>query len=73
MSFDKLSEVNRDFKHFLASIPGTKNVSSSSEESAGQFLFELDDQKLALLGLAPQSIGPALYLELNGLEAGSIK
>lgn len=48
-------------------------MSSSSEESAGQFLFELDDQKLALLGLTPQSIGPSLYLALNGLEAGSIK
>ena len=72
-SFDNLSKVSRDFKHFLASIPGTKNVSSSSEESAGQFLFELDDQKLALLGLTPQSIGPSLYLALNGLEAGSIK
>ena len=62
----------RDEK-YLKSIPGTKNISNSSKESPGQFVFELDDDKLAMLWLNKSSIGPSLYLALNGMDAGSIK
>lgn len=68
-----LIKVARDFKEYLASLPGTKNVMSSSEESPGQFVFTLDKEKLAMLGLTPKSVASELYLALNGMNAGSIK
>ena len=73
VSQDTLAKVARDFEKYLKSIPGTKNISNSSKESPGQFVFELDDDKLAMLWLNKSSIGPSLYLALNGMDAGSIK
>lgn len=70
---DTLSAVARDFKSYLGSLPGAKNVTNSSEESPGQFVFELDKQKLALLGLSPANVAPELYLVLNGMKAGTLK
>lgn len=70
---EKLTMVARDFRVYLSAIPGAKNITSSSEESPGQFVFRLDKEKLALLGLTPASIGPELYLALNGISAGTIK
>lgn len=70
---DTLTKVARDFKEYLESLPGTKNVKSSSEEGAWQFVFQLNKEKLALLNLTPKMLAPELYLALNGLQAGSIK
>jgi multidrug efflux pump subunit AcrB len=53
----------------LRNIPGTKNITNSSEESPGQFVFKLDKSKLAKLGLTPSTVGPQLYLALNGMKA----
>ncbi len=68
-----LTEVVTDFKDFLSTLPGTKNVKSSSEESPGEFVFQLDKQKLALLGITQRELGPELYFALNGLKAGQLK
>lgn len=73
VSQDEIAKVARDFENYLKSIPGTKNITNSSKESPGQFVFELDEDKLALLWLTKTSIGPSLYLALNGMDAGSIK
>ncbi len=68
----ELAKVARDFEKFLREIPGTKNITNSSEESPGQFVFQLDKSKLAKLGLTPSNVGPQLYLALNGMKAGSV-
>ena len=70
---DILAKVARDFEEYLKTIPGTKNVTNSSKESPWQFVFELDEDKLALLWLTKTSIWPSLYLALNGMGAGSLK
>jgi len=67
-----LAKVARDFENYLRDIPWTKNISNSSEESPGQFVFELDKSKLAKLGLKPNEIAPQLYLALNWMKAGSV-
>ena len=68
-----LTKVARDFENYLKGLPGTKNISNSSKESPGQFVFELDEDRLALLGLTKKSVWPSLYLALNGIDAGSVK
>jgi len=73
VSHDEINKVSRDFENYLKSLPGTKNITNSSKESPWQFVFELDDDKLALLWLNKSSIGPSLYLALNGMDAGSLK
>ena len=73
VSQDEIAKVARDFENYLKSIPWTKNISNSSKETPGQFVFELDEDKLALLWLTKTSIGPSLYLALNGMDAWSIK
>ena len=73
VSHDKINKVSRDFENYLKSLPWTKNITNSSKESPWQFVFELNDDKLALLWLNKNSIGPSLYLALNGMDAGSLK
>ena len=70
---ESLRKVAKDFEEYLSQLPWTKNISNSSKESPGQFVFELDNDKLAMLGLTQSAIGPELYLALNGMKAGSIK
>ena len=68
-----IAQVARDFENYLKSLPGTKNISNSSKESPWQFVFTLDEDRLALLGLTKKSVGPLLYLALNGISAGTVK
>lgn len=68
-----LSKVAEDFKNFLNTIPGTKNIKSDSEESPGEFIFTLDKERLSLLGLTQRDLAPELYFALNGLKAWTLK
>jgi len=71
--FETLMLVANDFQAHLETIPGAKNVSNSSSESPGQFVFNLDKQKLALMGILPNEISSELFVALNGMGAGTVK
>jgi len=71
--FETLMAVSRDFENHLQSIPGSRNVTNSSSESPWQFVFTIDKQKLALMGILPNEVMGELFLTLNGLSAGSIR
>ncbi len=71
--FGTLMEVAQEFENHLQSIPGSRNVTNSSSESPWQFVFTIDKQKLALMGILPNEIMGELFLTLNGLWAGSIR
>jgi len=44
-----LREVADDFKQYTESLEGTRNVKLSSSETPGQFIFELEREKLAFI------------------------
>lgn len=68
-----LSKVSLDFKEYLTSLDGTKNVWTSTSVTPGQFVFELDYDKIAKLWLTPSEITNAIFANTNGLTAGTIK
>jgi len=68
-----LTQVAADFEAKLKTIKGTKNVTTSSTSTPGQFVFKLDYNKIAALGLTPSEITGAIFASTNGLTAGTIK
>ncbi|PID87704.1 hypothetical protein CSB07_00070 [Candidatus Gracilibacteria bacterium] len=70
---DTLKQVSDDFEEYLRGIPGTKNVSTSSEDNPGQFVFKFDKSKLDFVGLVPDDILREVFAYTSGLKAGSIK
>jgi multidrug efflux pump len=72
-TFAALMDVARDFQNHLQTIPGARNVTNSSSESPWQFVFTIDKNKLALMGLLPNEVMTELFLQLNGMGAGSIR
>ena len=70
---DTLKTVANDFKTFLQSLDGTKNVSASSADNPGQFVFQFDREKLSFAGLTPDDILSGLRTSIVGLGAGSIQ
>lgn len=69
--FSLLLDVAKDFESFLNEQKGTKNVSISSSESPGQFVFNLDYNKLAVFWINPLSILSELYYTTNWIWAGT--
>ncbi len=70
---DTLKTVADDFKEFLQTVDGTKNVSTSSSNNPGQFVFEFDRQRLSFAGLTPDDILRETRIYLAGITAGSIQ
>ncbi len=68
-----LKEVADDFKEFLQTIPGTKNVSTSSTDNPGQFVFTFDRQRLGFTWLTPDDILSEVRFYIAGINAGSIQ
>ncbi|HRX63563.1 MAG TPA: efflux RND transporter permease subunit [Candidatus Absconditabacterales bacterium] len=68
-----LTQVSADFEDFLIQQPGTKNISSSSKKSPGQFVYTFDKAKMALMGLNPSSFNIEMFGVANGITAGTIK
>lgn len=68
-----LKKVADDFKIFLQDIPGTKNVSTSSTDNPGQFVFRFDNNRLAFAGITPDDILWEIRVYFSGITAWSIK
>ncbi len=69
---DVLKEVANDFRSFLQNISGTRNVSLSSSNNPGQFVFEFDRNKLSFSGLTPDDILGEVRFYLAWVNAWSI-
>ncbi len=69
----KLKDVADDFKAFLQTIPGAKNVSTTSSNNPGQFVFRFDKEKLSFVWLSPDDILSELRFYISGIQAGSIQ
>lgn len=73
---DKLStliQVSKDFETHLKAISGTKNVSRSSTDTPGQFIFTLKKDLLADLGVSPALIYSQISQTINGVTVGSVE
>ncbi len=70
--FSQLVQVSKEFAAHLRGVDGTKNVSISSKDTPGQFIFAFDSAKLSTLGISPSDVTSQLWVALNGANAGSI-
>ncbi len=61
------------FKEKFRGIEWVKNVTTTSSESPGQFIFKFNKDKLAESWLTPNDIVSEVYFYTNGMKAGSIK
>lgn len=68
-----LIQVSRDFQNFMKTIPGTKNVWSSSQDTPGQFIFSLKKDLLANYGIVPSLIYSQMSQNMNGITVGTIE
>lgn len=70
---DTLKDVADDFKAYLQTVEGTKNVSTSSTNNPGQFVFAFDRDKLSFSWLTPDDILNEVRFYVLGITAGSIQ
>ncbi|MFZ5341602.1 MAG: hypothetical protein ACOZBL_03485 [Patescibacteria group bacterium] len=57
--------VSKDFEQYLRNVEGTKNVSNSSDETPGQFVFDFNTEKLRSLNLTPSDLMSEIYFAMN--------
>jgi multidrug efflux pump subunit AcrB len=70
---EDLKETASLFKEHFKTINGIKNVTTTSSESPGQFIFKFDKDKLAEASLTPNDILRSVYTYTNWVKAWSIK
>lgn len=61
------------FKTHLKSVPGTKNVTVSSQDTPGQFVFSLNKDLLALYNIPASLIYQTISSNMNGITVGNIE
>lgn len=69
----ELIRVSKDFEAYLQSLPDTKNVTSSSEDTPGQFIFRINKELATSKGITPAMIYGRIAQETNGITVGSIE
>ena len=69
----ELKKVAKDFESYFKTIDWTKNVSMSSKDTPGQFIFTIDNDKLVSIWLNPNDILWELYQYTNWIKSSSIK
>lgn len=72
-NLQELIRTAKDFENFINSLPGTKNIANSSQDTPGQFIFRLKKDLLASLGISPQVIYQNITQNINGITIGSVK
>jgi multidrug efflux pump subunit AcrB len=68
-----LIQIAKEFKEYLKTVPGTKNVTVSSQDTPGQFIFTLKKDLLALYNIPASLIYSSISTSMNGITVGSIE
>lgn len=68
-----LIDTAHDFEKALKKISGTKNVSLSSKDTPGQFVFTLKKDALSLYDISPAIIYAQISQMMNGIMVWSIE
>lgn len=72
-SLPVLINVSKEFRDYLKTIPGAKNVGTSSQDTPGQFILTLKKDLLANYGIPPSVIYSQLAQTINGVTIGTIE
>ena len=70
---EDLKETVEIFKEHFKGIKWIKNISTTSTESPGQFIFEFDENKLNQVWLIPDDILREVQIYTNWIKAWSLK
>lgn len=70
---DDLISVAKDFEREMKIIPHLENITLSTKDNPGEFVYTLDKEKLKLLGMTPMQINAQIYAIMNSLGAGTMK
>lgn len=70
---EDLKKTATEFKEYFKTITWVKNVTTTSTDSPGQFIFEFDKDKLSQVWLTPDDILNEVYFYTNWMNAWSIK
>jgi multidrug efflux pump subunit AcrB len=68
-----LITVAHDFEKYLKTVPWTKNVSLSSKDTPGQFVFTIKKEALSLYNISPALIYSQVTQMMNGVTVWSIE
>lgn len=71
--FKELIAVSKDFESHLRSVGWTKNVTNSSDDTPGQFVFDFNREKLRSLNLTPSDLMSEIYFAMNWLKSGTLR
>lgn len=72
---ENLTDLNRSAEAAslaLATIPGTRDIESSSDSNATEFVFTIDRRKAALYGVNPTAVTSALRASVFGINATTL-
>ncbi len=69
---NKLKEITSELKQKLSSVPGVVNVDISLKDSAPEYTFTLDQQKLSENALTAISVGSTLRTAISGSEVSTV-
>lgn len=72
-NLQSLIVVAKDFEKFIDSLPETKNISNSSEDTPGQFIFTLKKELLVQKNISPSLVYQTISQYTNGLKVGEIE
>jgi len=72
-NLNKLEELSKKIKIMLKNIEGTVEVDTSLEQGAGEFLINVDRDKLSFYGLSAGQIGSTLRGALKGTNTTTIR
>jgi multidrug efflux pump subunit AcrB len=69
---ETLTQVGNEVVVLLSKIEGAINVKTSASSNGTEFLFTLDKEKTAAVGLNPQNVSQTLRAVVSGTDASSI-
>jgi multidrug efflux pump subunit AcrB len=68
-----LIQTSKEFQNFLKTLPGTKNVGSTSKDTPGQFVLNLKKNLLANYNIPSSAIYTTLTQNMNGITVGTVE
>ncbi|MDD3302890.1 MAG: efflux RND transporter permease subunit [Candidatus Gracilibacteria bacterium] len=69
----ELIDTAKIFEKKLKTIPGTKSVELSSQDTPGQFIFTLRKDVLGIYGIPPAAVYGYIIQMMNGINVGAIE
>lgn len=65
--------MSKDFEAAIKKISGAKNITRSSNDTPGQFVFNLKKDLIATTGITPAIIYSQISQSMNGVTIGTVE